>query len=84
MPGTYPPASTHLLGAQHSHRNDGSPGLQSKPSYPSMRMGEGARAHTGPLREDHDTIAPLENRASGGHRLFVTASTIDGKSPKAV
>jgi hypothetical protein len=47
-------------------------------------MGEGTGAHTGPLREDHDTVTTLENRASGIHRLFVAASTIDRKSPKAV
>jgi hypothetical protein len=58
--------------------------LQSKPSNASMRMSERARTHTGPLWEDHDTVTPFENRASGGHRLFVVASTIDGKSPKAV
>ncbi len=68
----------------HSHRDDGSPSLQSKPPHPSMRMAEWTGTHTGPLREDHDTVASLENRASGSHRLLVAVATIDRKGPKAV
>jgi hypothetical protein len=47
-------------------------------------MGERTTTYAGPLREDHDTVAARENRASGGHRLFVTATAIDRKSSKAV
>ena len=84
LAGPYTPTSPHVLGAHHRHRYDGNPSLQSKPSNPAVGMSERPRAYAGPLREDHDTVTTLENRASGGHRLFVPVSTIDGKGPQAV
>src|SRR5437764_8100802 len=79
-----PPALAHVLGADHSDRDDRGARLERESADAALRLAERARARTGALREDQDDVSARDDRLGGGDRVLVAGAALHRKGSQRV
>src|SRR3989442_12770341 len=75
--GANAPTLANSLGAEDRDRHDRRTGLELEPADAALGLAERPGPDPGALGEDPDHAAPLEDQASGLHRLLVRLAAPD-------